>query len=323
MNKYENNILIGDCVSLMKEMKEDGVKVKTCITSPPYYGLRSYLPDNHPDKHLEIGAEKSPEEFIQKLVEVFRGVWDILEDDGTLWVNIGDSYYNYRPGAGQRQGKQSIAGQKFSEVENCNKRGLKLEGLKEKDLIGIPWMLAFALRADGWYLRQDIIWSKGSCMPESVKDRCTKSHEYVFLLSKNKNYYYDSDAIKEPATTYDATIRNRDIGKLNNTAGKTRSGGLTHNQYEFRNKRSVWNVNPKPYSEAHFAVMPVELIEPCLLAGSKENDIVFDPFIGSGTVAEVALKHNRRYLGCDLNLDYKVLQDKRIMLENNKPKSLF
>lgn len=302
----------------MKEMKNDGVKVQTCITSPPYYGLRAYLPDNHPSKHLEIGQESSPEEFIEKLVEVFRAVWDILEDDGTLWVNIGDSYC----GTGD---KNDYKDPKYAEGRNGQSKSItkKLNGYKSKDLIGIPFMLAFALRDIGYYLRQDIIWSKGSCMPESVKDRCTKSHEYIFLLSKNKNYYYDSDAIKEPATTYDSTIRNRDIGKLNNTAGKSRSGGLTHNQYEFKNKRSVWVVNPKPYSGAHFAVFPPELIEPCILAGSAENDIIFDPFIGSGTVAEVALKHNRKYLGCDLNPEYKELQDIRITIENNKPKSMF
>ena len=304
----------------MKQMKLDNVKVQTCITSPPYYGLRSYLPDNHPDKHLEIGAEKSPEEYIQKLVEVFRGVWDILEDDGTLWVNIGDSYC----GTGD---KNDYKDPKYEEGRNGQSKSLtrKLNGYKSKDLIGIPFMLAFALRNDGWYFRCDLIWEKPNSMPSSVTDRPNRSHEYLFLFSKNKKYYYDSEAIKEPASM------NRWGGKtpinMNNTKDKDNQfAGLSRERDmmpETRNKRSVWTINTKPYAEAHFAVMPPKLVEPCVLAGSKEGDIVFDPFAGSACVAEVALSFNRKYLGCELNLDYKPLQDKRIMLENNKPKSLF
>jgi len=304
-----NTIEFGDCRETMARWATEGVKVQTCITSPPYYGLRDY---GHTG---QIGLEETPEEFIDNLVDVFRHVREILADDGVIWVNIGDSYYNYRPGVGQRQGKQSIAGQKFSEVENCPKRGLKLEGLKEKDLIGIPWMLAFALRADGWYLRQDIIWHKPNPMPESVRDRCTKAHEYIFLLSKSKNYYFDNEAIKYDATSTDNTNRNRDDTRLNNTPGRTRMGGLKKNDYTKANKRSVWTVNTKPYKGAHFAVYPQELIEPCVLAGSREGDIVLDPFMGSGTTAAVAIKNGRKYLGCELNPEYESLQQERITIE--------
>lgn len=304
-----NTIEFGDCRETMARWATEGVKVQTCITSPPYYGLRDY---GHTG---QIGLEETPEEFIDNLVDVFRHVREILADDGVIWVNIGDSYYNYRPGVGQRQGKQSIAGQKFSEVENCPKRGLKLEGLKEKDLIGIPWMLAFALRADGWYLRQDIIWHKPNPMPESVKDRCTKAHEYIFLLSKSKNYYFDNEAIKYDATSTDNTNRNRDDTRLNNTPGRSKMGGLKKNDYTKANKRSVWTVNTKPYKGAHFAVYPQELIEPCVLAGSREGDIVLDPFMGSGTTAAVAIKNGRKYLGCELNQEYESLQQERITIE--------
>lgn len=304
-----NTIEFGDCRETMARWATEGVKVQTCITSPPYYGLRDY---GHTG---QIGLEETPEEFIDNLVDVFRHVRKILADDGVIWVNIGDSYYNYRPGVGQRQGKQSIAGQKFSEVENCPKRGLKLEGLKEKDLIGIPWMLAFALRADGWYLRQDIIWHKPNPMPESVRDRCTKAHEYIFLLSKSKNYYFDNEAIKYDATSTDNTNRNRDDTRLNNTPGRSKMGGLKKNDYTKANKRSVWTVNTKPYKGAHFAVYPQELIEPCVLAGSREGDIVLDPFMGSGTTAAVAIKNGRKYLGCELNPEYESLQQERITIE--------
>ena len=185
-----NKILFGDCRDTLPTID---VKARMCVTSPPYYGLRNYGNEDN-----QIGQEETPEQFIENLVSVFRSVRDVLTDDGTLWVNIGDSYYNYRPGKGQSYPKQSVSKTKQDLPDKCNKRGNKLEGLKEKDLIGIPWMLAFALRADGWYLRQDIIWHKPNPMLESVKDRCTKSHEYLFLLSKNKKYYYDNEAIKEP-----------------------------------------------------------------------------------------------------------------------------
>ena len=304
-----NTIEFGDCRETMARWATEGVKVQTCITSPPYYGLRDY---GHSG---QIGLEESPEEFIDNLVDVFRHVRNILADDGVIWVNIGDSYYNYRPGKGQALVKQSVASNDQDLPQTCARRGNKLEGLKEKDLIGIPWMLAFALRADGWYLRQDIIWHKPNPMPESVRDRCTKAHEYIFLLSKSKNYYFDNEAIKYDATSTDNTNRNRDDTRLNNTPGRTRMGGLKKNDYTKANKRSVWTVNTKPYKGAHFAVYPQELIEPCVLAGSREGDIVLDPFMGSGTTAAVAIKNGRKYLGCELNQEYESLQQERITIE--------
>jgi len=290
----------------MRQMAKDGIKVQSCITSPPYYGLRDYGVDG------QIGNEQTPKEFIDNLVEVFACVWDILEDDGTLWVNLGDSYYNYRPGKGQRVVANSIASQKASEFEHSAKRGNKLDGYKEKDLMGMPWKLAFALQDFGWYLRQDIIWHKPNPMPESVKDRCTKSHEYIFLLSKKPHYYFDNEAIKETAHSTDDTNRDRDNSRLNNTSGRTRMAGLTTNHYETKNKRDVWTVATKPYSGAHFAVYPEELIEPCVLASTKTGDIVLDPFFGSGTTGAVAQKLGRKWIGCELNQDYKALQNERL-----------
>ena len=266
----KDTILFGDCVETLKQFDE---KARCCITSPPYYGLRDYGGED-----CQIGLEESPEEYIQKLVKVFQEVRNNLTEDGTLWVNIGDSYYNYRPGKGQSLVKQSVSTNKQDLPDNCPRRGNKLKGYKEKDLIGIPWMLAFALRKDGWYLRQDIIWNKPNPMPESVRDRCTKSHEYLFLLSKNQNYYFDVDVIKEPT----------------------------------RRKRSVWNVQTKPYKDAHFAVYPPELIEPCILASSQQNDIILDPFMGSGTTAMVAKSLGRYYIGCELHEDYGKLIENRI-----------
>ena len=263
-------ILFGDCLETLKQFDE---KPRLCVTSPPYYGMRNYG-----DEDNQIGLESTPEEYIQNLVNVFREVRNCLTDDGTLWLNIGDSYYNYRPGKGQALVKQTMSNSKQDLPDKCARRGNKLDGLKEKDLIGIPWMLAFALRADGWYLRQDIIWHKPNPMPESVKDRCTKSHEYLFLLSKNQNYYFNVDAIKEPT----------------------------------RRKRSVWNITKKGYRDAHFAVYPPELIKPCILAGSQENDIILDPFMGSGTTAMVAKELGRYYIGCELHEDYGKLIQKRL-----------
>lgn len=260
----------------------------------------------------QIGLEQTPEEFVENIVDVFRHVREILSDDGVIFVNMGDSYYNYRNSAAEDFAKQSISKTRQDLPIKSPARSNILQGLKNKDLIGVPWMMAFALRADGWYLRQDIIWSKPNPMPESVRDRCTKSHEYIFLLSKNPHYYWDDDAIKTPSLVPDKHLRDRDTGKLNNTPGKTRSGGLNHNQYQMAKKRSVWTVNTKPYPGSHFATYPEELIEPCILAGSRFGDIVFDPFMGSGTTAAVAIKNGRQYLGCELNPDYKELQDRRI-----------
>ena len=295
-------ILFGDCLDTLKQFDE---KPRCCITSPPYYGLRDYGGEDN-----QIGQEESPEEYIQNLVKVFREVRNLLTEDGTLWLNIGDSYYNYRPGKGQALVKQTVASNKQDLPDKCARRGNKLEGLKEKDLIGIPWMLAFALRADGWYLRQDIIWHKPNPMPESVKDRCTKSHEYLFLLSKNKRYYYDNDAIKEPAK--DWGTRDRTNGKYHNPgSGLTPHSGLTKS-YPTKNKRSVWSITNKPYKGSHFAVFPPDLIKPCILAGSEKNDIILDPFMGSGTTAFVAKELGRDYIGCELHEDYGKLIQKRL-----------
>jgi len=266
----KDTILYGDCRDTLPAFID---KARCCITSPPYYGLRNYG-----DEDNQIGQEQTPEEYIQEMVKVFRLVRDCLTDDGTLWLNIGDSYYNYRPGKGQALVQQTVSNSKQDLPDKCARRGNKLKGYKEKDLIGIPWMLAFALRADGWYLRQDIIWSKGNPMPESVRDRCTKSHEYLFLLSKSQNYYFDVDTIKEQS----------------------------------RRKRSVWNVNVKPNRQAHFATYPPELITPCILAGSEENDIVLDPFMGSGTTAMVSRALGRYYIGCELHEEYNNLIQERV-----------
>jgi len=239
-----------------------------------------------------------------------------LTDDGTLWLNIGDSYYNYRPGKGQALVKQTVSTNKQDLPDKCSKRANKLDGLKEKDLIGIPWMLAFALRADGWYLRQDIIWHKPNPMPESVRDRCTKSHEYIFLLSKNKSYYYDNESIKEPAK--DWGTRDRTKGKYHNKGtGLQPHSGLTKS-YPKKNKRSVWSITKRPYKGAHFATFPPELITPCIKAGSQIGDTILDPFMGSGTTAMVAKSLGRYYLGCELHEDYGHLIEERISMPDDK-----
>ena len=274
-----NEILFGDCREIMRRWAEQGVKAQMCVTSPPYFGLRDYGVDG------QIGLEQTPDEYVAKMVDVFRAVRDVLADDGTLWLNIGDSY-----GAG-------------------------------KQLLGVPWRLAFALQADGWILRQDIIWHKPNPMPESVRDRCTKAHEYIFLLSKSPKYYFDAEAIKEQAVggqTGKAASFKRDGSKREQAIPGQAYG--THRPEredvayngELRNRRSVWSVPTRPYKGAHFATFPPALIEPCILAGSRPGDIVLDPFMGSGTTAEVAILHGRRYLGCELNEEYRSLQDARI-----------
>jgi DNA modification methylase len=303
-------IEFGDCRETMRRWKEQGVKAQTCVTSPPYYGLRDYGHDG------QIGLEETPEEYIKAMVEVFRCVWDVLEDDGTLWLNIGDSYSAGKVGRGdQDRNTRNTDGRNTANATDTGapmyaQRKLS-EGLKHKDLIGIPWMLAFALRADGWYLRQDIIWHKPNPMPESVQDRCTKAHEYIFLLSKSQKYYYDNEAIKDPVKQ-DWGARNRTDGKYHNEgSGLQPHSGLEKN-YEMANKRSVWTVTTKPYNGAHFATFPPDLIAPCILAGAPVGGVVLDPFLGSGTTAAVAIKNGRGYLGCELNPAYEKLQQERI-----------
>jgi DNA modification methylase len=300
-----NKIEFGDCREIMRRWASEGIKVQTCVTSPPYFGLRDYGHEG------QIGLEQTPEEYIAAMVEVFRCVWDVLEDDGTLWLNIGDSYVSHKPRAGSvhtsnatDQTAAFVAAQKAPDMRGVN-------GLKNKDLIGIPWMLAFALRADGWYLRQDIIWHKPNPMPESVRDRCTKAHEYIFLLSKSDKYFYDNEAIKYPVKQ-DWGTRDRAEGKYHNEGSGLQPHGGLGKSYTMANKRSVWSVTTRPYKGAHFATYPPDLIEPCILAGSQEGDIVFDPFMGSGTTAAVSIKNGRQYLGCELNPTYGELQEQRI-----------
>ena len=310
----KDTILFGDCRETLSAFLPQSARM--CVTSPPYYGLRDYGGEEQ-----QIGQEQTPEEFVDQLVSVFREVRNVLTDDGTCWVNIGDSYYNYRPGKGQSYPKQSVSKTKQDLPDKCNKRGNKLQGLKEKDLIGIPWLFAFAMRKDGWYLRQDIIWHKPNPMPESVKDRCTKSHEYIFLFSKNKRYHYDNEAIKEPAK--DWGTRDRTNGKYHNEGtGLQPHSGLTKS-YAKKNKRSVWSVTKKPYKGAHFAVFPPELIEPCILAGSNKGDTILDPFMGSGTTAMVAKKLDRYYLGCELHDNYGDLIEQRVLPYENRLEKFF
>ena len=308
-------ILEGDCRETLKTIPEKSAHC--CVTSPPYFGLRDY------GNESQIGLEQTPEAFVQELVSVFREVKRVLRDDGTMWLNLGDSYYNYRPGKGQALSKQSCASNDQDLPQTCARRGNKLDGLKEKDLIGIPWMVAFALRADGWYLRQDIIWHKPNPMPESVADRCTKAHEYVFLLSKTQSYYYDRMAIAEQAI-----YAEQHANKTTSCGKKKIDSGVKANieQYQqigvennktcleggMRNKRSVWSVNVKPYKEAHFATYPPELIEPCILAGCPKGGTVLDPFGGSGTTAQVAMENNRSSILCELNPEYVKLINHRL-----------
>jgi len=288
-------IIVGDVRTAMQSIPDQSVQ--TCVTSPPYWGLRDYGEGD------QIGLEETPEQYVNQMVQVFREVWRVLKDDGTLWLNIGDSYAGNMSRA-SNNGRAGFG----SEREGVFNR--MPDGLKPKDLIGIPWRLAFALQSDGWYLRQDIIWAKPNPMPESVTDRCTKSHEYVFLMSKSRQYFYDHEAVKEPAQ--DWGTRDRTDGKYHNEGtGLTPHTGLTKS-YETRNKRDVWTVATKPFKGAHFAVMPEALVEPCILAGSAAGDTVLDPFTGSGTVGMVALRHNRNFVGTELNPEYAELAVDRI-----------
>jgi len=307
-----NKIEFGDCREIMKQWAKDGVKAQTCVTSPPYYGLRDYNHDG------QIGLEETPQSYIDEMVKVFRCVWDVLSDDGTVWLNIGDSYSSHKDCKSTPQSfakgtpKENAHAIELGKSRVRDSKMLKSQGLKNKDLIGIPWMLAFALRADGWYLRQDIIWHKPNPMPESVKDRCTKAHEYIFLLSKSDRYYFDSEAMKEKGTIPAGTKGAKGSSERQEQKG-VNARPPEYKIYDgMRNRRSVWTVNTKPYKGAHFATFPTELIKPCILAGSRKNDIVLDPFMGSGTTAQVAVQHGRQYIGCELNPEYEKLQIQRI-----------
>lgn len=366
----QNEIILGDCRDTMRMLIAEGMKVQCIVTSPPYWGLRDYGVAG------QLGLEPTLIEFLSNMVEVFDLCRDLLADDGTLWLNMGDAYAGSwgaqgRPqGSGQMSGRSVASARQIAESprfgSGTGTRGREL-GLKPKDLMGLPWRLAFALQDAGWWLRQDIIWHKPNPMPESIRDRCTKAHEYLFLLTKSERYFFDADAIKEPATYgptpsgvgfghgYDSEDRVEQRGRirapgnvnppkgqaayeagddrhrtkagLQAYAHKVREsvkrGGFSGKTTtlegreafrainEMRNKRSVWTIATTPYKGAHFATFPEALVEPCVLAGSRPADIVFDPFMGSGTVAQVASRLGRHYLGCELNPEYFALQRDR------------
>ena len=319
-----DKIYQGDSLDVLKTFEDNSVDC--CVTSPPYYALRDYGVDG------QIGLEETPEKYIERLTEVFMEVHRVLKPNGTLWLNIGDSY------------------------NGSGGKGARANGLKPKDLIGVPWMLAFSLRNAGWYLRQDIIWCKPSCMPESVKDRCTKSHEYIFLMSKSQKYYFDYEAIQEEATSYDGRkdtmmkgskkydaqiMPNQSVqsmakngherwkfkskncqydGQRPNSMHLKERQGWSNEVYPVRNKRDVWSINVKPNKEAHFATYPPELVSNCIIAGCPEGGIVLDPFMGSGTTGIVANKLNRHYVGIELNPEYVEMAERRIGLEKSQLK---
>ena len=262
----------------------------------------------------QIGLEQSPDDFIEQLCIVFDEVWRVLKDDGTIWVNLGDSYSAMRDSKASPDSLRTGEGTRVGSAANRNPENLRKAGLKHKDLVGIPWRFAFAMQARGWYLRSDIIWHKPNPMPESVTDRPTKSHEYIFLMTKSPRYYYDHEAIKEDAIW--AEEKRAGKGRLHYDGKRQGEKGTGQENFvsivDKKNKRSVWQVNVKGYKEAHFATYPTELIEPCILAGSKEGDTVLDPFSGSGTTGEVALKHGRNYIGLELNPEYAAISEKRI-----------
>jgi DNA modification methylase len=293
----------GDVRERLREVAEGSVQ--TCVTSPPYWGLRDYGCAG------QIGLEPTPDAYVAIMVSVFAEVWRVLRDDGTLWLNLGDSYVSN----GRYESDASTYVGDLSKYDHRDPRpAARAMGLKPKDLVGIPWRVAFALQAAGWYLRSDIIWSKPNPMPESVTDRPTKAHEYLFLLSKRERYYYDSEAIAETASTipmardkhaegYQADYVNRD---------RFSQGARVYGASGTRNKRSVWTVATQPYPEAHFATFPEALIEPCILAGSAIGDTVLDPFCGSGTTGVVAIRHQRHFVGIELNADYVELARQRM-----------
>lgn len=312
-------IIIGEALTELKKLEPKSINC--CVTSPPYFGLRDYGHEN------QIGLEETPGQYVESLVEIFREVSRVLKDDGTLWLNLGDSYAGNGGGdkmSGKNKTNKGSSGSKYRTPGKL--------GLKPKDLIGIPWRVAFALQEDGWYLRQDIIWSKPNPMPESVKDRCTKAHEYIFIFSKKPRYYFNHEAIKEPAAYPNGTNSPESIKsphgqgftRANSFKRKTATRGKpgAPNQHreerediEFtgtRNKRSVWTVPTKPYKGAHFATFPPDLIKPCILAGCPQDGIVLDCFGGSGTVGEVAKESGRDFILIELNPKYKPLIDKRI-----------
>lgn len=346
-------ILRGDCRKTLKQIEAS--TVQCVVTSPPYWGLRSYLPKESSLKRFEVGQEKSPQEYVKTLVQIFRELKRVLKDDGTVWLNLGDSYSRQ---AGDDSKKETDTN--FNTGRTGNSKLLFKEGnnkppngLKPKDLIGIPWRVAFALQEDGWYLRSDIIWHKPNPMPESVKDRPTRSHEYIFLLSKSEKYFYDSDAIREQpsaalikqiedgyngnaikdyikAGVQDASaLKSRIIANGRKRIDKQRGHGRRHAGFNDKwdaltpaeqalcgsNKRDVWTVAPANYKDSHFATFPPKLIEPCILAGSRVGDVVLDPFGGSGVTGRVGLEWNRKVILCELNDEYIPMIKKRTQVQ--------
>ena len=358
-------ILLGDTRQRLADIPDN--TIQTCVTSPPYWGLRDYGTASwdggdpacdHQGKPMatkaninrncgtgndiknatarefykdicgkcgatridsQIGLEQTPDEYVEQMVAVFREVRRVLKDDGTLWLNLGDSY----AGNNSRASNNGRAGFGTKREGVFTKTG---EGLKDKDLVGIPWRVAFALQADGWWLRQDIIWHKPNPMPESVTDRCTKAHEYLFLLTKSAKYHFDHKAIAELSTSFNPKPSERQgpkniIGNMSERGVTRTTEGLnlksqSEKTKEFRNRRSVWTIATKPFRGAHFAVMPETLVEPCILAGSQPNDTILDPFTGSGTVACVALRHGRNFIGTELNPEYVNIAQQRITNDN-------
>ncbi len=306
-----NTVLCGDCLSILRTLPDQSVNC--CITSPPYWGLRDYGVDG------QLGLEKTPDEYVAHMVEVFREVRRVLKNDGTLWLNLGDSYAGSGKASGQSGSATNLGKTKTERTYDVALPTGTPSGLKPKDLVGIPWMVAFALRADGWYLRQDIIWAKPNPMPESVTDRCTKAHEYVFLLSKSAKYYYDAEAIKEDAMPEHFGRYKYDFWpegtKEAGGSGRPDNASNTSGRKEYdgkRNRRSVWTVTTQPFKEAHFATFPPKLIEPMVLAGCPEGGIILDPFFGAGTTGVVAKMNFRNYIGIELNQKYIEMAQKRI-----------
>ena len=307
-----HRIIQGDCIEGLRTLPD--ASVHCCVTSPPYWGLRDYGHDG------QIGLESTPEAYVARMVEVFREVRRVLRDDGTCWVNLGDSYA--ANAATSKKIGESHRGSDTPTLNQPHQCRVSVRGgewrIKAKDLVGIPWRVAFALQADGWWLRQDIIWHKPNPMPESVRDRCTKAHEYVFLLTKSDRYFYDAEAVSEASKYPDDNRKARqnpeDYKSQMGEAGQIRavinpSGART---YPTRNRRSVWTITTKPYSGAHFAVMPADLVEPCIKAGCPEGGTVLDPFAGSGTTLAVAAELGRSGIGCELNPEYIELAEQRI-----------
>jgi len=333
----------GDALTTLKALASESVQC--CVTSPPYWGLRDYGVNG------QIGLEKTPEDYVSKLVEIFHEVKRVLKSDSTLWLNLGDSYASLAGGydtSGSR-GTSATISPKTQAAVVCGKQRRPAAGLKPKDLVGIPWLTAFALRADGWYLRGDIIWSKKNPMPESVRDRPTRSHEYIFLLTKSARYYYDADAIAEPGSVESAgcmlrankgycppgqTAHGGVAAPRPNRRDKQRGHGRRHAGFNdrwdameraeqcsgMRNKRSVWTVATRGFQEAHFATFPPDLIRPCILAGAKSGDTVLDPFCGSGTSGVVATELGCNFVGIELNPEYVKMAEKRIAKHNTQIK---